>query len=86
MKRKEIIGRLNDVAELACNVRGSITLINPDTKKKIEIDPVIAGHLVASALTVASLILEGKWESGSVPEEFEAIVVGACKAYTERGE
>lgn len=86
MKRKEIIGRLNDVAELACNVRGSITLINPDTKKKIEIDPVIAGHLVASALTVASLMLEGKWESGSVPEEFEAIVAGACKAYTERGE
>lgn len=86
MKRKEIIGCLNDVAELACNVRGSITLINPGTKKKIEIDPVIAGHLVASALTAASLMLEGKWESVSVPEDFETIVVVACKTYTERGE
>lgn len=86
MKRKEIIGHLNDVAELACNVRGSIALINPDTKKKIEIDPVIAGHLVASALTAASLMLEGKWEVLSVTEDFKTIVVGACKAYTERGE
>lgn len=86
MKRKEIIGHLNDVAGLACNVSGSITLINRDTKKKTEIDPVIAGHLVASALTVASLMLEGKLEPVSVPEDFETIVVGACKAYTERGE
>ena len=86
MKRKEIIGHLNDVAGLACNACGSITLINPDTEKKIEIDPVIAGHLVGSALTVAALMLEGKWEPVSVPEEFEAIVVGACKAYMERGE
>lgn len=86
MKRKKIIGHLNDVAKLACNVRGSIALINPDTKKKIEIDPVIAGYLVASALTVASLMLEGEWEPVSVSEDFEAIVVGACKAYTERGE
>ena len=86
MKRREIIDHLNNVAELACNVRGSITLINPDTKKKIEIDPVIAGHLVASALTVASLMLEGKWGPVSVPEDFETIVVGACKAFTERGE
>ena len=45
MKRKEIIGHLNDVAELACNVRGSITLINPDTKKKIEIDPAHPRYL-----------------------------------------
>lgn len=86
MKRKDIAKSFYETADLACNVQGSICVVNNRTGKKQEFDPEFAGLLVASALAHAGQVVEGEYKPLGAKKDFEGIIVAACRQYAEGGE
>lgn len=80
MIRMNIVRQLRDVADTARDLK-ELNLENVDTGERIEIDPVIAKHLITSTLAYAVLLTQGKAKRQDPKEVASSIVATACIQY-----
>lgn len=82
MLRKNIVKQLRDVADLARTLQ-RFNLENIDTGERIEIDPVIAKHLITSSLAYAVLLVGGKAKRQDPEQVIASIITTAAVRYAE---
>lgn len=82
MLRRNIVKQLRDVAD---TVRGlqEIQLKNAVTGERIDIDPIIAKHLVTSTLAYAVLLTQGKTKRKDPEQVVASIISTACMRYVD---
>ena len=82
MLRKNIVKQLREVADTARKLQ-EFNLENIETGERIEIDPVIAKHLITSTLAYAVLLVSGKTKRKDPDDVFASIIATACMRYAD---
>lgn len=80
MLRKNVVKQLREVADTARGLQ-ELSLKNTDTGEVIEIDPVIAKHLITSTLAYAVLLTRGKAKRQDADHVVGSIIATACVSY-----
>lgn len=82
MLRKNIVKQLREVADTARKLQ-EFNLENIETGERIEIDPVIAKHLITSTLAYAVLLVSGKTKRKDPDDVITSIIATACMRYAD---
>ena len=82
MLHKNIVKKLREVADTARGLQ-ELSLKNADTDEVIEIDPVIAKHLITSTLAYAVLLTRGKAKRQDPDHVVASIIATACMRYAD---
>ncbi|WP_417167107.1 hypothetical protein [Senegalimassilia anaerobia] len=82
MLRKNIVKQLREVADTARKLQ-EFNLENIETGERIEIDPVIAKHLITSTLAYAVLLVNGKTKRKDPDDVIASIIATACMRYAD---
>lgn len=76
MLRKTIVRQLRETASAAGELKG-VRLENGDADGRIEMEPELVGHLVASSLSYAALVVNGDIKAAD-PSDAVAVIVATA--------